>query len=178
MKKSFPYFRCVDHTSDGCSEYQCLACKATWEARRCAFVYCGACGIKFAGEHKSVTRSDKEWSRETPRTPPKSRFVIEAKRIDRDRKLQGAWLVIYDGYGCDTKRIAQMLKDYRANDEWSNYRIALECPGFNSGRSDFRARMMTGSCELCYGLIDYPKSPEDLARAKQYWHEDRANGSV
>ncbi len=33
MKKVFPYYRYIDYTDDGCSLYQCLACKGKWEAR-------------------------------------------------------------------------------------------------------------------------------------------------
>lgn len=31
--KDFPYWRMVRYTDDGCSEYQCLNCKGTWEGR-------------------------------------------------------------------------------------------------------------------------------------------------
>ena len=31
--QNLPYWRCIEYTDDGCSEYQCLACKGQWEGR-------------------------------------------------------------------------------------------------------------------------------------------------
>lgn len=49
-------FREVRYTDDGCSVYECLACKKGWEARtspsadRGNWQFCPYCGVKWAGE--------------------------------------------------------------------------------------------------------------------------------
>lgn len=43
-------YRRVEYTDDGCTAYECLKCKAQWEARNFWNVYCGKCGTKWDGE--------------------------------------------------------------------------------------------------------------------------------
>jgi hypothetical protein len=52
-----PYYRNVKYTDDGCSVYECLACKASWEGRSFPGKFCGNCGVKFSGG------IDKPWTR-------------------------------------------------------------------------------------------------------------------
>lgn len=57
-----PYWRYVDGTDDGCSIYECLSCKASWESRtapgfdnRPNWFYCPVCGHRWEGELKYDT---------------------------------------------------------------------------------------------------------------------------
>ena len=82
MKKTVPYYRVVRYTDDGCSLYQCLACKGGWEARgHGGWNYCCGCGIKFLGCHESNERKSEKYP-ERPYDPDATQraWVLQARQ--------------------------------------------------------------------------------------------------
>jgi hypothetical protein len=81
-------WRSVAYTDDGCTEYQCLACKATWEARtspaHAHWRFCPVCGTQWTGRlPDNEAGSEKVWER-------KSRYW-QSKNAERARQLQLPW---------------------------------------------------------------------------------------
>jgi hypothetical protein len=81
-------WRSVEYTDDGCTEYQCLACKATWESRtnpeHAHWRFCPACGTQWTGRlPDNEAGSEKAWER-------KSRYW-QSRNAERARRLQLPW---------------------------------------------------------------------------------------
>jgi hypothetical protein len=99
------YWRYVRYTDDGCSIYECLACKGTWEMRGGGreWKWCPMCSCKWKG----LKEWDSEWKwsrlRVSPSyTPPpertyefQTRYVVESVGPDHEGKslegYEGEW---------------------------------------------------------------------------------------
>lgn len=143
MKKPFPYYRRVQYTDDGCTEYQCLACKVTWEARHYPSTYCGGCGIKFDGLIESREHGEHDYDRyPRPAVKKSARWVIEARRIvERHPDACIEWTGICDLVGQSAKYVVAELRRYRAAEELSLFKTKIEFDGQFGfiGRVEFRA---------------------------------------
>ena len=68
------HWRTAEYTDDGCSVYECLSCKAQWEARtspeHAHWRFCPVCGIGWHGrlplDHE---RTEHSWNRKQSRWP-------------------------------------------------------------------------------------------------------------
>jgi len=94
---SLPRYRNVRYVDDGCYEYQCLSCYATWEWRYSSepLQFCMCCGIRFEGQHECREHTmprwryeyakkygeDLAWRLEFPRLPPPLHWAIEEKTV-------------------------------------------------------------------------------------------------
>ncbi len=172
MKKPFPYFRCIDYADDGCSAYECLACKAKWEARYMPTNYCGGCGVKFIGEHKPNERT-----KYPSHIVQKTRWVIEARRVTAYKSHRIDWTVVLDNRINTAAAALYWIKRYRANEEWDQYKYKHDWPeGFGiASRLEFRAKLTDREVDfnLYNSWCGCPHDEKDLALYKQIWHEEK-----
>jgi len=97
-RKPFPYWRMVQGTDDGCTVYQCLACKADWESRTspCGWRFCPHCGEEWLGEHECVEHGWKvhalceRHGREMP-SAVYPQWVVQERTLGDDGKVVSDW---------------------------------------------------------------------------------------
>lgn len=131
MKKLLAKYRCIDYTSDGCTAYQCLACKQTWEARSTGYNFCGYCGIKFDGEHAWKPKTRYEC-----RKTPTMGWTLQARRLCDDPEYQTAcigWTPI-SRIMCGARHALRALRGYRKQAAAD----LIEDPPFLPTRNEFR----------------------------------------
>ncbi len=177
-KKPFPYYRTIQYTDDGCTAYQCLACKATWEARYMPTKFCGACGIELKGHHESREHGYREWRENIPQSKPiKTYWTIEAKKTHEYPELSHNWMQVSNFYNGNAKGVLEYLKRYRAQENFMRMKHRLDEIeyGFKSCRFEFRAVLKTGteSPYSCSGSVPYPGTLEEIEREKNYWLEEQ-----
>jgi hypothetical protein len=195
-------FRCIEYTDDGCSVYECLWCKASWEARYFPMVYCGGCGIKFEGEivkeqepydPAAYDRQDAINKAEKARRDNESRWVIEVRQLyDGEVDLRFGrgmeWVVAYDEDGgggylprMSAKDVLAMLRRYqamsRSHDETALFRRPDGAPAI---RQEFRIRL-TAERDLGKAHdVGYPQDIEYYERLiREEWaeaDEEKGNG--
>jgi len=63
---SLPRYRNVRYVDDGCYEYQCLSCYATWEWRYSSqpLQFCMCCGTRFERQHECREHTVPRWRHE------------------------------------------------------------------------------------------------------------------
>lgn len=81
-------WRSIEYTDDGCTKYQCLACKVIWEARtspeHAHWRFCPVCGTQWSGRlPDNEVGSEKAWARK--------RQYWESMNAVRARRLQLPW---------------------------------------------------------------------------------------
>lgn len=168
MKPKFPYYRYVDYTSDGCSEYQCLACKTTWEARRMPTNYCGGCGIKFVGMHESKPRRDKlKWV--WPKNNPESKWIIEFKQVWIEYpELSKDWSPLLDCMKMRATSVSYILKCYRAEELLRFDKNYID--GLVLCRDYFKAKLVPGDTHVDWtGAVPHPSDLDHIELDRQYW---------
>jgi len=97
-RKPFPRWRLARYTDDGCSVFQCLACKSDWESRTSphTWKFCPACGTEWAGEHECVEHGWKvhaiceEHGREMAH-PVFPQWVVQERLLDADGRVVQDW---------------------------------------------------------------------------------------
>jgi hypothetical protein len=81
-------WRSVEYTDDGCTEYQCLSCKTSWEARtspeHAHWRFCPVCGIQWTGQlPDNDAACDRAWWRR--------RQYWTSQNAERSRRLHLPW---------------------------------------------------------------------------------------
>ena len=128
-----PFYRDVRYTDDGCSIFECLTCKATWEWRGGSgpVRYCLFCGVEFRGQWECREQDTPRWMyelqqqsldaqsrvrlRDRPR-PPESYWVIEERMFRLNGELLRDWQPersLYHHHGLTSHGAFQELQDIR-----------------------------------------------------------------
>jgi hypothetical protein len=154
-------WRCIEYTDDGCSRYECLWCKATWEARHFPSVYCGNCGIRFEGEiaREPEPYDPAEYEKQSAlaeearlRRMRQSRWVIEGRHFyEGTVMLAGGreWGLAHDsdpdGYAMQQMtafEVLALLKRYRAMNRYYERMTFFKMDdGTPTFRTEYRARV-------------------------------------
>lgn len=112
---AIPRWRELHYTDDGCSKYQCLSCKESWESRSTpeyGWKFCPYCGVKWEGGLKCRTSEIPRWQWELIEEPRQSNNIdyvrynqIQEYINDIRRKNEGKqsiWVIEYRNLNTNT----------------------------------------------------------------------------
>lgn len=115
---SIPYWREVEYTDDGCSEFQCLNCYETWESRTTPkkWKLCPICGCHWIGQQQKCNR-EKYWRNDNTKRLNVCKFKIV--EVYRDSSVDPIYENRTEHFnsGLDYTQAVRMLKDFRERQE-------------------------------------------------------------
>jgi len=93
---AIPYIKMAYYTDDGCNVYQCLQCKAEWEARSGNWIFCPGCGIRFVGQKEGRERHQPKWLYKLGSWEEQDKARNKLHEIySRQELAQTGWLIEY-----------------------------------------------------------------------------------
>lgn len=149
-------YRCVEYTDDGCSVYECLSCKARWEARGFPRNYCGNCGMRFHGMMTDLSDRRKALRDEASlagRGEPRPCWIIEARERFQGEEW-GEWRYVWVDRRLSAK---DAMRDVRRLRRAAAAQEQEEDDPFP--RVDYEFRAVRGHADPSYFNKPFPDGP-------------------
>lgn len=134
---AIPRWREMHYTDDGCSAYQCLSCKESWEGRSSpewGWKFCPYCGVKWEGQVKCRSSHTPRWRWELLEQPRELAYESKAefdyehyRKLEdhisevhrRSEEKQSVWMIEYREIKDDARWYCEdafMVNPYRDQD--------------------------------------------------------------